>query len=100
MSRRSRNDTKDRPRGAIARRVPWTALLQGGAVVGRRVATLSEKDRTRLIVLLRESRGWPGRLDPRERAELRRLLAKLDLAAIGRELAALRAVTRARQLRR
>ena len=68
------------------RALPWAALLKGGIVVGRRVGSLSSRDRTRLLELLRQSRGWPGRLGSRERAELRKLLGKLDLRAMSREL--------------
>jgi hypothetical protein len=68
------------------RALPWAAVVQGGVVVGRRVADMSAKDRARLGRLLRESRGWPGRLAPKERAELRKLLGKLDPKALSREL--------------
>jgi hypothetical protein len=68
------------------RAVPWAALLQGGLVVGARVNRLSARERTNLGRLLRESRGWPGRLGPKERAELRKLLVKIDLMGMGREL--------------
>jgi hypothetical protein len=66
--------------------VPWLLLLQVGVVVGQRVSDLSAKDRARLTVLLRESRGWPGRLGVRERQELRKLVGKLDPKAMSREL--------------
>ena len=68
------------------RALPWAVLVQGGVVVGRRVADLSAKDRARLGRLLRESHGWPGRLAPKDRAELRKLVGKLDPKAISREL--------------
>ena len=66
--------------------LPWAALLQGGLVVGRRIGDLSEKDRARLTLLLRESRGWPGRLGSKQRAELRKLIGKLDTRRMSREL--------------
>lgn len=66
--------------------LPWAALLQGSLVVGRGVAELSEKDRARLTRLLRESRGWPGRLGAKERAELRKLIGKLPTRRMSREL--------------
>jgi hypothetical protein len=66
--------------------VPWAVLLQSGLVVGRRVCSLSARDRSRLTSLLRSSRGWPGTLSERERAELRKLLGKLDPGGIARDL--------------
>jgi hypothetical protein len=68
------------------RAVPWAAIAQAGLSVGKRLSDLSAKDRARLLRLLRESRGWPGRLAPKERAELRKLLSKLDPKAISREV--------------
>jgi hypothetical protein len=66
--------------------VPWLLLLQIGVVVGQRISELSAKDRQRLSTLVRESRGWPTRLGVRERAELRKLITKLDPKAMSREL--------------
>jgi hypothetical protein len=68
------------------RALPWAAIARGLFVVSRRVGSLSSRDRARLGRLLRESRGWPGRLAERDRAELRKLIGKLDLRAMGREL--------------
>jgi hypothetical protein len=68
------------------RALPWAGIARAGVVVGRRVSDLSAKDRARLARLLRESRGWPGKLAPKERAELRKLVGKLDPKAISREL--------------
>jgi hypothetical protein len=61
-------------------------ILQIGVVVGERISKLSEKDRTRLAQLLRESRGWPGSLGSKDRAELGKLLGKLDVTGMGREV--------------
>ncbi len=60
----------------------------------RRLGDLSGKERTRLAQLLRESRGQPGRLAEKERVELRKLVAKLDLKGAARELAPLLGRTR------
>ncbi len=83
-SRTSRTSKKTR-----AKALPWAALAQAVFVVGKRVGRLSADDRARLGSLLRESRGWPGRLRPRDRAELRKLVRKLDLKGMGRELSPL-----------
>ena len=68
------------------RAVPWALLLQAGLVVGTRVSELSEKDRARVARLLRDSKGLPGNLSEKERAELRKLLSKLDVKRMGRDL--------------
>jgi hypothetical protein len=68
------------------RAVPWALVLQALLVVGRRIASLPSRDRTRLLELLRQSGGWPGRLGARDRAELRKLVRKLDARAMAREL--------------
>ena len=81
------------------RAVPWVGIAQAGLVVGRRVTDLSARDRARLGRLLRQSRGWPGRLAPKEREELRKLLGKLEPRAISRELAPLLRAGRRRRRR-
>ncbi len=86
MARSGSSSTRSKGARERLGAVPWALLLQGGLVVGRRVSALSAKDRARLARLLRESRGWPGSLGVRERAELRRLLAKLDVKAMSREV--------------
>jgi hypothetical protein len=80
-----------------ARAVPWTALLQGTMIVGRRWASLSEKERARFGELVRRSRGRLRNLSTRERLELRKLAHKLDVRGMGRDLAPL--VLRRRQKR-
>jgi hypothetical protein len=69
--------------------LPWLGLLQGGVLVGKRWRALSAKERARLIGLLRESRGRAGNLSPKEREELHRLIGKLDVKGVGKELAGL-----------
>jgi hypothetical protein len=80
--------------------LPWLALLQVSVILGKRWSALSEKDRVRLTGIVRESRGRPGRLSVKERKELRRLVRKLDLKAVGPELAALVRDRRRRKRRR
>jgi hypothetical protein len=77
--------------------VPWPALLQVLVVVGRRWRALSVKDRARLARLAHDSRGRWGNLSRKERAEVRKLLGKLELARMGRDLFALRRVRRGRR---
>jgi hypothetical protein len=80
--------------------LPWLALLQGGVVVGKRWRTLSAKERARLTGLVRESRGRAGNLSAKERHELGRLVRKLDVKGVGRELLPLVRGSRQRRKRR
>jgi len=100
MARSAKKSRKKAHEGKSARRVaiPW-ALVQGTIVVGGRWQRLTADERERLTTLLRESRGRVDRLSGRERKELRKLVDKLDLKGMARELVALRAV-RKRALRR
>jgi hypothetical protein len=68
------------------RALPWVAVAQAVVAIGRRWRALSAKERARLTYLARESRGRPGNLSIRERLELRKLVGKLDLKGMGREL--------------
>jgi hypothetical protein len=70
--------------------LPWAAALQAGMVLRSRWRGLSQKDRDRLIRLMRDSRGRLSNLSGRERSELRRLVRKADLKGMGRDLLALR----------
>jgi hypothetical protein len=81
----ARQSSKPTARSRV-RAVPWTALFYGSLVVGERVTRLSPRERQRLARLLRDSRGWPGRLTSKERSELLALVAKLDLRGMGRDL--------------
>jgi hypothetical protein len=69
-----------------ARNLPWAVLLQAGTVAGSHWRSLSAKDRARLTGLLRESGGRVGHLSPKQRAELRELIGKLDLKGLGGDL--------------
>jgi hypothetical protein len=82
----SRRDSASRSKLDRLRAVPWLALAQASVAIGRRWRSLSAKERARLARLARESRGRPGNLSPRQRLELRRLVRKLDLRGIAREL--------------
>jgi hypothetical protein len=77
--------TEDSKRSRI-RALPWAVLLQAGILVGGRISELSEKERARVARLIRDSRGRPGNLTSKERQELRKLLAKLDVKSMGRDL--------------
>jgi transposase len=93
----SRRNAHARSKLDRLRALPWVVFAQVGVVIARRWRALSAKDRARLARLARASRGRPGNLSAKERAELRSLLRKLDLRAIAAELFAL---TRRRGRRR
>jgi hypothetical protein len=61
-------------------------MLQGTLVANDHWRSIPEAERRRLLHLIRDARGWPGNLDAKERDELRVLLAKLDLAGMGRDM--------------
>jgi hypothetical protein len=69
--------------------LPWMAVLQGVVLVGRRWRSLSAKDRARLGRLVRDSQGRVGNLSRKERAELRKLVGKLDIRGLAGDLASL-----------
>jgi len=63
------------------RRLPLLQLLLLGEVallLKDHVQRLTPSERRRLLTLIRDARGRPGRLSPIERAELERLIAKAD----------------------
>ena len=86
MSKRS--DSKSRLKSTVGA-VPWLALVRVVMIVSRRWTALSANERARLTELVRESRGRAGNLSAKQRLELRKLARKLDLKALGRELAPL-----------
>jgi hypothetical protein len=99
MARSAKKRSEGKRPGRL-RAIPWTSLLQGGVVVGSRWRRLTAKERERLRELIRKSRGRVDQLSDKERKELRKLAAKLDLKGMGKELIALRAVSRRRRRRR
>ncbi len=75
--------------GELLESLPLAELVQGTIAAASRWIRLSGKERARLLDLLIESKGVPTRLSPKERKELRRLLGKLDLGGLSRELSGL-----------
>jgi hypothetical protein len=94
-SRVSRKSKRERVKA-----LPWALLLQSAVVIGRRWRALSDKDRARIATLARSSQGRLGKLSAKERAELRALAGKLNIKAIGFELAGIARGGRARRKRR
>jgi hypothetical protein len=69
------------------RRVPPVdlgALFEVTTLVRRHWERLTPGERAHITALLRKSRGRPGALTKAERADVRRLVGKLDVATFGR----------------
>jgi len=62
--------------------ISWPVLVELGLLARGRWRALSRRDRARLAVLLRRSRGWPGNLSVLERAELWALIVRMDLRTL------------------
>jgi len=69
------------------------AIVGALLAIGRRWRALSEKERSRLLALVRESGVRPDRLSPKQRLELRRLVNKLDIRGMSADLARLTRAT-------
>jgi hypothetical protein len=80
--------------------LPWTVLLQAGVLLSKRWRKLSKRDRVRFSQLVRDSHGRPSGLNAKQRAELHKLIGKLDLKGFGRELLGLTRYARKHRKRR
>jgi hypothetical protein len=73
---------------ARLRAIPWLLLFEVARSVHSHVMdTLSPAERRRVSQILRNSKGNPTNVTPREREELRRLAGKLDLRRFGQDVA-------------
>jgi acyl-CoA reductase-like NAD-dependent aldehyde dehydrogenase len=86
----SRGSSKATPARTRLKALPWAAALQAAAAIGERWRSLSPRDRQRLAHLLRERlrlrKGRLGELSSKERDELRKLMRKLDLKSMGKDM--------------
>jgi hypothetical protein len=81
------------------RALPWGRILAVGRIVLDRFADdIPKRDRTRLAGLLRKSKGDPRRLTAAERRELVRIVRQVDVAKLGRDVAATLALARSGRL--
>ena len=81
------------------RAIPWGRVFAVARVVLERFSEdIPKKDRTRLTALLRKSKGDPRRLTAAERREIVRIVRQVDVAKLGREVAALLALARSGRL--
>lgn len=68
------------------RTIPWTVLLGMATVAREHWQGLTPGERAHLQGLLRKSKGRYANLTPRDRKDLRRLVGKLDVPGMGRDL--------------
>ena len=68
------------------RTMPWLMVLELAVMLRRHWKLLEPRDRARLAELVRRSQGRPNRLTADERAEVRRLVAKLEPGVIARNM--------------
>ena len=69
------------------RAMPWLMVLQLAMTLRRHWKYLSPAERTQLATLIRKSQGSPAKLTRAERADVRRLVRKLEPIAIARSVA-------------
>jgi len=87
------------PRVAAVRALPWARIYAIARVVFERLGDdIPKKDRQRLGRLLKKSKGDPRNLTAIERREILEILRKVDVARLGKELAAVAALSRTAKL--
>jgi hypothetical protein len=67
--------------------MPWVMVIQLAMTLRRHWKYLTPAERTQLAGLIKKSRGVPTKLSPKERADVRRLVRKLEPFAIARSVA-------------
>jgi hypothetical protein len=85
---------------AIRRTVPWTRLMdvaRAAPLLKEHWDKLTPAERRQLQGLIRKSKGKPSNLNLVERATVRRLVRKLELGRLGRDLARLARTGRGRK---
>ena len=81
------------------RTLPWARVLAIARIVLERVGDdIPKKDRDRLTVLLRKSKGDPRRLTANERHEVFTIIRRVDVVRLGRDVASVAAISRAPRL--
>ena len=69
------------------RAMPWVMVLQLAITLRRHWKYLTPGERTQLASLIKKSQGVPTRLTPAERADVRRVVRKLEPFGIARSVA-------------
>ena len=68
------------------RTMPWIMVLDLAVTLRKHWKRLAPDERAQLAKLIKRSQGRPNRLTSKERTEVRRLVAKLEPAAIARSV--------------
>jgi hypothetical protein len=68
------------------RAMPWLMVFELAVTLRKHWRRLEPADRLRLAELVRKSQGRPNRLTAEERADMRRLVAKLEPGQIARSV--------------
>jgi hypothetical protein len=68
------------------RAMPWLMVFELAVTLRKHWRRLEPADRNRLAELVRKSQGRPNRLTADERADMRRLVAKLEPGQIARSV--------------
>lgn len=86
-------------RGKWLARGAWLLAIAEGLVAVRNHLTdrLTEKDRRRLVEIVKSSKGLPTNLDDRERRELQALISKIEPKELVKTVASSSLGTRARR---
>jgi hypothetical protein len=74
------------PRLPGRKAVPWMLVLEAAMIARSHWGRLDPRDRGELGRIVRKSRGLPNNLTPKERSELLRLVRLLDPITAGRKL--------------
>lgn len=77
---------------------PWLLIIQAAVAAREHWGGLTRVERTDLARLLKNARGRPSNLTAHEKAELRRLVGKLDLPGLGKDLVPIASKRRRKQL--
>ena len=86
---------------AASRAVPWRRILRVAQLLLERFASdIPKKERHRLGALVRKAKGNPRGLTGDERREVVRILRHVDVARLGRDIAAELALARSGRLLR
>ena len=76
---------------------PWLLVIQAAIKARDHWDVLTPAERTDLARLLRSTKGRPSNLTAHEKAELRRLVGRLDLPGLGKDLLPLASKHRGRK---
>jgi hypothetical protein len=69
------------------RMLPWLLLFEAARVLRSHLTEhLSPQDRSRVVEIVRRTKGDPRRVTKQERSDLRRIAVKLDLVELARDM--------------